>query len=773
MSTTTIWNVLNNEVLDLDIKRGVNIPMIQRDYAQGRKNNKTTEIRKVFLNNILKAINKTIKEGKAPLELDFIYGYTESESFIPLDGQQRLTTLYLLHWYFAFKEHRLEEFKIPFSKFNYQTRQSSEDFLKNLASKLNIEDYERIFSKNEPFETVIKDKNWYFISWKHDLTIQSIITMLDEIHLVFKNSDILFSDLINKEKPCIVFNFLNIEKFGLSDDLYIKMNSRGKPLNDFENLKAELGRFIELSDFNDKYNCQLKHNSGYTPVNVETYFVTKIDTTWTDYFWEIRNTKTNAFDDKLLNLLAFVSLNELVKLDLEKFDFTIKELDQEGSELSYYKFINLELLKEASIINYIEVLDLLVSKNEVIQTYLKDETIIDKSTLINQSFDHNFKANYEQRILFYAIFNFLLKTKNKIDKYELKKWDRIIRNLVQNAIYNKSKDFQDSIIAIDKIIESYQSDIYKTILDEDIKGFDSQQVREEKLKIQLINRSTKWLDFIVLTESHGYLNGQIIPILAFSGIYDSYLESTINWNDNQEEDFYSKAYLYYQKFIKLFNENGLIDFKEELFRRALLVKGDYLLFKTNWSMLINGFQRDISWKRLLKETGNRNIKSDYYIKRCNYLKELFDDIDINNIENSLKNIIKNHECTNWRKDFIDNPILIKKSKQYYFKIYNNDGIHSFYALRKSKYNKYLDPEIKSVLLKQKLIKKGYKENNIELGFIESLNQYGIIRIKNSKPKIVYNSNFQEKYILKQKGKEDVISKSQKTVIDYILNNFKI
>lgn len=770
MSTTTIWNVLNNKVLDLDIKRGINIPMIQRDYAQGRKNDKTTEIRTIFLDNILEAVNKTIKENKAPLELDFIYGYIESESFIPLDGQQRLTTLYLLHWYFAFKENLLENYKIPFSKFNYQTRQSSEDFLKNLATKLDDNDYHRVYSNNETFESVIKDKNWYFISWKYDLTIQSIITMLDKIHLTFKDSNILFTDLINNEKPCIIFNFLNIEKFGLSDDLYIKMNSRGKPLNDFENLKAELGRFIEISDFNNKYNYQLKHSSGYKHVDVETYFVTKIDTIWTDYFWNIRNEKTNAFDDKLLNLLAFVSLNELIKKNLEKFEETINQLDEKGSELSYYKFLKLNLLNENSIINYIEVLDLLVSKNNSIRGYLDSEVFLSIKLIINQSFEKNFKANYEQRISFYAIFKFLLKTKDSINSEELKKWDRIIRNLVQNTIYNSSKDFQDSVIAIDAILESYKGDIYQTLLEENIEGFESQQVREEKLKIQLINKSTRWREFIDLVESHKYLNGQIIPILSFSGIYDLYLENKMSWEINEENYFFLKANLYYQKFIKLFDENGLIDFKNELFRRALLVKGDYLLFKINWSLLINGNQRDISWKRLLKETGNKN--NDYFIQKCNHLKKLFDDIEVDNIEQSLQTIINNHNVNNWRKDFIENPILIKKANKFHLKFFKENDVYKIYALRKSKYNKYLDPEIKSILLKQKLVKKGYKEEDIELGYIESLNQFGLIRIKNLKPKIAYNYNFDKSYIIKQKGKEDVISKNQKKIIDYILTNFK-
>ena len=39
-----------------------------------------------------------------PIELDFVYGSIIIDTFQPLDGQQRLTTLFLFHWYFALKE---------------------------------------------------------------------------------------------------------------------------------------------------------------------------------------------------------------------------------------------------------------------------------------------------------------------------------------------------------------------------------------------------------------------------------------------------------------------------------------------------------------------------------------------------------------------------------------------------------------------------------------------------------------------------------------------
>jgi uncharacterized protein with ParB-like and HNH nuclease domain len=75
----------------------IEIPIIQRDYAQGREGKE--ELRK----NFLKALFNAVKEDK-PLELDFIYGSVKDDVLQPLDGQQRLTTLFLLHWYIAEKE---------------------------------------------------------------------------------------------------------------------------------------------------------------------------------------------------------------------------------------------------------------------------------------------------------------------------------------------------------------------------------------------------------------------------------------------------------------------------------------------------------------------------------------------------------------------------------------------------------------------------------------------------------------------------------------------
>lgn len=76
-----------------------------------------------------------------------------------------------------------------------------------------------------------------------------------------------------------------------------------------------------------------------------------------------------------------------------------------------------------------------------------------------------------------------------------------------------------------------------------------------------------------------------------------------------------------------------------------------------------------------------------------------------------------------------------------------------------------------MVLKQKLLAKGFVDDDIELGFIENLNQYGIIRIKKLKPKLIYNYNGNGKYLLKQKGKEDIIFIDESKTLHYLINNF--
>lgn len=91
---TTFWKFIKENKIE--------IPIIQRDYAQGRDGKE--ELRKNFIKDLKNALT-----GGEQVVLDFVYGAKENDALNPIDGQQRLTTLWLLHWYIALKAEKLDE----------------------------------------------------------------------------------------------------------------------------------------------------------------------------------------------------------------------------------------------------------------------------------------------------------------------------------------------------------------------------------------------------------------------------------------------------------------------------------------------------------------------------------------------------------------------------------------------------------------------------------------------------------------------------------------
>ena len=252
--------------------RKIVIPIIQRDYAQGRNDSDILRIRTRFLSSLYKAILEK------PITLDFVYGDIDSNGVMtPLDGQQRLTTLFLLHWYAAKKENIADE-KTGFLKsFSYETRYSARDFCSFLVEFK--PSFDGVIS-NE-----IVNQAWFPLDWKKDPTISSMLVMIDAIDKVFCSVDDIWGKL---QAGAISFYFLPIKDMGLTDELYIKMNSRGKPLTQFEHFKAELERELQAID-----------------ATTAKRIIKKIDIDWTDLLWRYRG-DDNITDDEFLRYFKFI-----------------------------------------------------------------------------------------------------------------------------------------------------------------------------------------------------------------------------------------------------------------------------------------------------------------------------------------------------------------------------------------------------------------------------------------------------------------------------------
>ena len=76
-------------------KYQIEIPIIQRDYAQGRDNTKAADVRK----SLVEKMKIAVEDEDKSLFFDFVYGRIDGNKFIPFDGQQRLTSLFLFHKY--------------------------------------------------------------------------------------------------------------------------------------------------------------------------------------------------------------------------------------------------------------------------------------------------------------------------------------------------------------------------------------------------------------------------------------------------------------------------------------------------------------------------------------------------------------------------------------------------------------------------------------------------------------------------------------------------
>lgn len=259
----------------------VEIPLIQRDYAQGRHGEKVDAIRANFLNVLYRAV---ASEHAEPVGLDFVYGELEPDGTLqPLDGQQRLTTLFLLHWYLAVRTGNLTP-AAPWTRFTYETRPSARRFC------------QRLVSAQPPATTArlsewIRDQHWYLYVWRYDPTINSMLVMLDAIDQRFSgiDADKAWGRLTDADNPAVWFHLLPLPDMGSAEDLYVKMNSRGKPLTEFENFKAQFEKAI-----------------GWAPQQLQDEFARKADTTWSDVFWRFRG-EDDLVDDEFLRYFQFVT----------------------------------------------------------------------------------------------------------------------------------------------------------------------------------------------------------------------------------------------------------------------------------------------------------------------------------------------------------------------------------------------------------------------------------------------------------------------------------
>ncbi|MBP1646145.1 MAG: hypothetical protein H6Q16_1720 [Bacteroidetes bacterium] len=713
----------------------ISIPIIQRDYAQGRKT--TVEVRNIFLD----ALFNYLDENKPNRDLDFVYGSLNQTDgiteFVPLDGQQRLTTLFLLHWYLYQISENTEGkekffsslFKNGKSMFTYETRSSSSEFCDALMGN-NI-DFDKLLKADEngdgksldnSLSKTIENSPWFFLSWKYDPTIKSMLTMLDAIHIKFANKKNYLESLINTEKPIITFLFLNLKDFKLTDDLYIKMNSRGKPLTSFENFKAKFEQHLENVDIIRKF--KLYFNKLEKEVSLKGYFSYNIDTKWANLFWAYRDLSgdKNVYDEELKNFIRVIITNQYAISNEkdDKFEFLLgtqvaKKRKDYTDNISYYKYKELNTITEQSILYLIDAFDNLVNGNDKIKNHLSEsyKFYYDENAVFENALKHSF-ANNQERILFHSYIRFLIENKN--DRTGIEQWIRVIHNLANNTIIDGSDEICRAIKSIEKLLHK-SNDILKYLGENpQIDFFSSWQVLEEKIKSHLITKNDNWKNIIEQTEKINCFDGQIGFVLEFAGILDYYEKKhNCNWTEQEDKNYFNSFVNYADKSIVVFKNKNNYN-SQYAWERAVLTKGEYLIESSSCRknlLTTDKNTRDYSWKRFLR------ITDEHKHKRL-FVKQVFDDdlFDKTNLQNSLEKICEGKTNT-WRDYLIDCPELIKYCEQGFIRFQNENDI---ILLGQSQMN-HLHAEMYSLFLWKKYIKPRKDEfrlfNNIEYCYVKS------------------------------------------------------
>ena len=561
----TLLNFLKSEYSDAI---SFEIPIIQRDYAQGRSDERSKEIRKTFLGSLIAAVENYPQKN---IELDFVYGKRNKNKVYLLDGQQRITTLYLLHWYLTQRLQKPSLLKDV--ALSYRVRQYADEF----TQKLSDESTQIDFTSSIPSQA-ISNCTWFFDAWKHDPTVKGMLNTLDTIHELLKDKKISEEHYWQPlEEGAVTFYWLDLEEHQLTDELYLKMNARGKQLSSFENFKASLVK-------------RVADNSWEENIDEKDSFSFKMDTIYTDLFWEYRG-EVNVIDYEVTNFFAGMAMiGYALKENSEAQQKRIQELFNNPLSVRVEDFEKSDFERLTSYLDFYSAVEKISIETELWKYYntnnkrgLFEEFIKDENKGTEKKYD---RATYSQRVLFYALSELFMEAKDKNNISE--DFIRVVRNIVENATIDSAQTFVGAIKLMSELLEGVQDIywyLYKTAIQS---NFASYQVTQEKQKAERIVANLEWKDVIWEAEDHPMFKGDIGFLL---------LETENNLS------LFKKRY---EVAKEMFEEKGVKGKYREnaLLIRALVSRFDnWYLF---WSRLVFDSSTE-TWKRILR-TDNRWVK---------------------------------------------------------------------------------------------------------------------------------------------------------------------
>ena len=188
----------------------------------------------------------------------------------------------------------------PNMAFTYRVRSNTEEFMQCL------------FNSGLYKEKEIKDSKWYHACYDADLSISSMIALLNYLDEIKFN--VKYNDILNIE-----FWYYPIDETSLGEDLYITMNSRGKTLDNAEKLKPllfeksrkELKNWGKIWDDWEDFFFTLLNGDDITKINVAMNNLIRI-------IWELKTCGEHN------ELKPFEAIKDLNLSDIELFFEALK-----------------------------------------------------------------------------------------------------------------------------------------------------------------------------------------------------------------------------------------------------------------------------------------------------------------------------------------------------------------------------------------------------------------------------------------------------------------
>lgn len=540
------------------------VPMIQRDYAQGRTDKKATDVRSNLLTDIFSDKNVHFDLVFGSKEKRIIDG-KEKNCFIPVDGQQRLTTLFLLYLY-GQKAGKTNT-ELDLSKFSYDTRRAASDFCKSITSE------EWTVSNDKNVSDVIKDSSWFMNYWEKDPTVEGMLNMLDAIHEKCKKT----IDYPNLDK--VSFFFFDLESNGLNENLYLKMNSRGKPLTAFENLKAKMEKVLpEDVKIEDKCfpNCDASPKDSFKAK--WKYFM---DRNWTEAFWDSANPE--KYDVSIAKFIVRFLSGYWAAFGNNDEKTTAEDLKivnrKEQNDKNYSDYIQFEPIKAV-----LELNDAFPSLAYALTTAPKIT-----SYWTNNAIKVSDKSEYK---FLTAIFTYVLFDGDKDAM-------RFAWNMAENYVteYDTFVTYCKRAGEISNFKRIKKLTFYRALSSIEFVGNTSDQMKEEIAKAeQMLDGAPRsdgktWEEIIIADEKYAFFKGAIRFLFTKKDIGDDWNNFETKWGNAR----------------KYFDKDGVKDGKEKFKSNALLIKT--LLANGDWDSIWWRFEfsNDAQcWKRILTSANWRN-----------------------------------------------------------------------------------------------------------------------------------------------------------------------